>query len=98
MKKYNPVSSIPRGVLAVILQYIDREFHDNKGCYEAFIEKIKDADPDEISLKLNETDDENKTPLHYAIRYVFMFKLLFIFKCWPFNGREKCQSIIDDLS
>ncbi|KAH1026978.1 hypothetical protein HUJ05_000562 [Dendroctonus ponderosae] len=71
LDKYHPISNIPEGVLSNVLQYIDRTQHDNKGCYRAFINKMKQCpDPDEVSLKLNEVESNARnTPLHYAIRY-----------------------------
>ncbi|CAG9769513.1 unnamed protein product [Ceutorhynchus assimilis] len=69
LEKYDKIQNIPKGVLGTILKYIDREYHDNKGCYRVFMDKIKNGDLDEVSLKLNEIDDNNNTPIHFAIRY-----------------------------
>ncbi|XP_050298679.1 transient receptor potential cation channel protein painless-like [Anthonomus grandis grandis] len=69
LDKYDNILVIPEGLLGLILQDIDREHHDNRGCYKVFMDKLRGSNPDEVSIKLNEPDCKNNTPLHYAIRY-----------------------------
>ncbi|KAL1506300.1 hypothetical protein ABEB36_005690 [Hypothenemus hampei] len=68
LNKYE-VAKLPPGLLPIITVYIDDESHGNKKCYDAYIRKVKNATPDERSLKLNEVNENSNTALHYAIRY-----------------------------
>ncbi|XP_066254102.1 transient receptor potential cation channel protein painless [Euwallacea similis] len=69
LDKYEPISKIPKGILAILCKYSDSHMLGEQECYKAYIDRIKKGTPDEKSFKVNEIDINGNSPLHYMIRY-----------------------------
>ncbi|XP_066141108.1 transient receptor potential cation channel protein painless-like [Euwallacea fornicatus] len=69
LDKYQPISRIPEGLLAILCKYSDSHILSDQECFKAYVDRIEGGTPDEKSLKVNEIGNNGNSALHYVIRY-----------------------------